>query len=727
MPRSAVSFNVLLSLLFLVGCGGGDDSDTDNPQPDETVQTSPGNEGNGDTGQSVPSTPATSGHSHDGHDHSSHETPEKTGPPWPEREVPEGNWVLRTVQIRQVGTPDKPQPQIGEMPLLIVKLTPGTESEAGAVERVTGRADFEQLAVSESSIEGDDVSCTFAAPNGQTALTFQGRFVDGVIAGTMVDVNGMARFLRFVPTDERTFARLPMFVSLPMTEMEQFRKLTTSPVPEEEMKVLVKKFPSSPLHAIGTGQTLMQVCQANSELKTFEKMLQEAVDMRSIWGDRSAIIERLNGIQIAVRSGYQPEWCIEQLGELEERVKDDEALAGVAVELGRMRTECRFVLGTSLLESDDAEERSRGREIAEELLAGRPHHAVLTASLADAARLDGRKEEALNLYAELVALPMQEQQLQQLWRNDPIEHVLPSERLGKLWAEANEGSSEGLDGFIQKTYDEKLVSFELKQAEPREDVPGNRTVLIELFTGIQCPMSIAPEVAFRGLAKAFPDTTLVQLRYHVHMAGQRIGHDPLTNADTEGRYFNFYKTNLTPRIFLDGTVVQGADGLMPEAETSYKDLTTLVERLLEEKSDLQIELAASQQEDTLQISCTASGIGEGEDVTEVPDTARLRLAIAESGIAFTGLNGFREHDMVVRKVIGGDLGISPSDGKLTYEGTVSLEELRTELHNYLTQYEASVSHQFTETPLDLTNLSVVAIVQESVSRKVLQCRIVRLE
>lgn len=725
MPRFALpAAAAFLTLLFLAGCGddteGEGASSPDAADPSSTTDTAAGTstpsvatDGGGQTGQAPD------------HDHSSHPPAQPAGPPWPERETIGGNWVLRATQIIQA-TQQNPQPRVGESPLLLVKITAGTDDAAGAVERITGRGDFEQLDISASSISGDDVSFDCAGPTGQPMLTFRGRFVDGVIGGTMVDVGGNAQFLRLVPTAERTFARLPTFTPIPMAEMEQFQRLANSPVPDEEIRELVRKFPSSPLLNLATAKDLMDLCQADKDVELFEQRLQNYVEMREMWGDRSGLAEKFNSVQLAVRSGYKPDWCIERLGELEEQLKADDTLSGLVRRIAPMQDESRYLLAVNLLDSEDADERAEGRELGEDLIKSRRHHPILTSYLADAARLDGRKEEAIELYAELVALPMQERQLQEHWRNDPVAHLLPSERLGKLWAEVH-GGSEGLEEFIQKTYDEKLVSFPIEIPEPREDSPANRTVLLELFTGVQCPYSIAPEVAMKGLADTWPTTSLVTLRYHVHMAGQRIGHDPLTNADTEGRYFNFYKTNLTPRIFLDGINVQGAEGLMVNAEVACKDLSALVKQLLEHKVNISLALTATQQDDTLQINCTASGIGEGEDAAVVPDTARLRLIIAESGIVLEGANGIQQHDMIARKVIGGDSGIAPTDGKVKWQGTVSLEDLRTELHNYLTEYEASVSHQFDSTPLDLKNLSVVAIVQETVSHKVLQCAVVKVE
>ena len=99
---------------------------------------------------------------------------------------------------------------------------------------------------------------------------------------------------------------------------------------------------------------------------------------------------------------------------------------------------------------------------------------------------------------------------------------------------------------------------------------------------------------------------------------------------------------------------------------------------------------------------------------------RLMLALAESDIKYRAFNGIRHHDMVVRQLIGGDRGISPKDGVLSFQGDVNVEELRDDLHAYLTVFEENQGVEFTSMPLDLANLSVVAFVQDVETRKVLR-------
>src|SRR5262249_22800010 len=60
---------------------------------------------------------------------------------------------------------------------------------------------------------------------------------------------------------------------------------------------------------------------------------------------------------------------------------------------------------------------------------------------------------------------------------------------------------------------------------------SDRVVLVELFTGAQCPPCVAADMAFDALGKTFKPSEVVLLQYHLHIPGP----DPLTNADTETR------------------------------------------------------------------------------------------------------------------------------------------------------------------------------------------------
>ena len=71
-------------------------------------------------------------------------------------------------------------------------------------------------------------------------------------------------------------------------------------------------------------------------------------------------------------------------------------------------------------------------------------------------------------------------------------------------------------------------------------------------------------------------------------------------------------------------------------------------------------------------------------------------------------------------MLGGDRGTAQTSDSFAYKGSVNIEELRDELHSYLTRFERNQGVEFGRMPLDLKNLSVVAFVQDDGTREVLQ-------
>jgi hypothetical protein len=78
------------------------------------------------------------------------------------------------------------------------------------------------------------------------------------------------------------------------------------------------------------------------------------------------------------------------------------------------------------------------------------------------------------------------------------------------------------------------LSFKTEKFAGRKG-KSTRAVLVELFTGAQCPPCVASDMAFDGLEKTYQPGEVVLLQYHLHIPGP----DPMANLDTDGR-FDFY-------------------------------------------------------------------------------------------------------------------------------------------------------------------------------------------
>jgi hypothetical protein len=76
--------------------------------------------------------------------------------------------------------------------------------------------------------------------------------------------------------------------------------------------------------------------------------------------------------------------------------------------------------------------------------------------------------------------------------------------------------------------------------------------------------------------------------------------------------------------------------------------------------------------------------------------------------------------MVVRAMPGGPDGLPPKKGKLSYTGEVDLAKLKSQLAKHLAGIESRSGTEFSEKPLDLKSLHLVAFVQNDDTDEVLQ-------
>lgn len=89
-------------------------------------------------------------------------------------------------------------------------------------------------------------------------------------------------------------------------------------------------------------------------------------------------------------------------------------------------------------------------------------------------------------------------------------------------------------------------------------------------------------------------------------------------------------------------------------------------------------------------------------------------------MTYRGGNGIRHHNMVVRKMPGGQIGLGPEGGKIAYQTTVKMDEVKQQLGDYLAALEQRIQQQFPAKPLEFKDLHLVAYVQDDTTKEVLQ-------
>ena len=247
---------------------------------------------------------------------------------------------------------------------------------------------------------------------------------------------------------------------------------------------------------------------------------------------------------------------------------------------------------------------------------------------------------------------------------------------------------------------------------------SDRTVVVELFTGAECPPCVASDLAFDALEGTYKPTDVILLQYHMHIPGP----DPLTNKDGLARaeYYG-QKIRGTPSVFFSGKKDEGGGGGAPQSKAKYAAFREAIDELLEKAPGAKLQLSASQKGSVISMKAAVTDLEKaGEKVT-------LHFVLTEERVRYQGGNGLRYHHCVVRALPGGAKGTALTKKEGEYEATVDVDKLRAELAKYLDDFAKEEDGMTSERPLLLKNLRVVAFVQDDATGEVLQAAQVEIE
>jgi hypothetical protein len=300
-----------------------------------------------------------------------------------------------------------------------------------------------------------------------------------------------------------------------------------------------------------------------------------------------------------------------------------------------------------------------------------------------------------------------------------------------------------LEEALDEEYLRTVPPFEPEKFAGREKTDHNRVVLMELFTGAQCPPCVAADVGFDALLKTYRPTELVTLQYHLHIPGP----DPLTNADTEARS-KYYAVRGTPSTYFNGASEAYGGGGMANGKTKYDQYREVIDTRLEDTRKAEITLAVARSGDTILVTGTAQAklpppekkkndapsksvsdassqkkaadTDKGEDADKAAEAKepklRLRLALTEEAIRYVGGNKLRFHHHVVRAMPGGAEGIEMVAGQCRVDQTIELSDVRKSLDEYLSSGKRDYPNALPEIALE--DLSLVALVQDDADKSV---------
>jgi TolA-binding protein/thiol-disulfide isomerase/thioredoxin len=289
------------------------------------------------------------------------------------------------------------------------------------------------------------------------------------------------------------------------------------------------------------------------------------------------------------------------------------------------------------------------------------------------------------------------------------------------------GNLDGLEAKLDAIYLARPKPFDPGHYAPTGKESG-RVVLAELFTGSECPPCVAADQAFDGLAERYDRNMVAVLVYHLHIPGP----DPMTNPDTESRA-KYYEVGSTPIVIIDGVDKQVGGGSSAQSPMVFNNYKGKIEaRLSKPPLAVFTDLKAKIEGQTLTVT---GQVNLAPEVAGKAEKARLRIALVLDVVRYTGGNGVRFHNFVVRKFIGPPVGwpLEQPGTKTSFSESVNIATLGDNQREYLTKYENEIAGKFRPgfkfheklDRIEPARLLIIAFVQDDQTKEILQAYFVK--
>ncbi len=174
-----------------------------------------------------------------------------------------------------------------------------------------------------------------------------------------------------------------------------------------------------------------------------------------------------------------------------------------------------------------------------------------------------------------------------------------------------------LDEELDKEFEKTAIPFKPGKFGGRKG-KGDKVVMVELFTGAQCPPCVAANIAFDAAMKTYDYSEVVFLQYHLHVPGP----DALTNLDGEARA-KYYGLEGTPACYADGKATEPLGGGPNDGKDSYNELRKVLDAGVEKDAVAKVKLTVQRKGDKLDIKAEVS------DLKKKSDKLKLRIALIE--------------------------------------------------------------------------------------------------
>jgi len=496
--------------------------------------------------------------------------------------------------------------------------------------------------------------------------------------------------------------------------LAQFQKNGKS----DELEKFLTEHPGSPLVFPASSPILQSMIKNKESMERTEQFSASYFKSANMWGDRQKHRAMFSLCSLFIQVRFHPKLAFritqELRGELgkNEHLYSEKELKDFLSQAENLERNSKILWNVQKVHYGTQQEQQLALVELKETNRKDPFNPHVLYAIGSHARSEKRNMEAIEYYARIVALPDLSNYLQSIWIQDRIQRPPIDQTLRKMW-EKEKGSQAGLVSYIEKLSAQIIDNF-VTEEKKLEVKPDRRNVLLELFTGTECKNCVGLDVATTGISRRYSGDHVVVLRYHQHSGGS----NPLANQQSKDR-LSYYKTPSTPSapraplLILNGIKPNYAKASIVHSSPIYSMYEELLDELLQEKSEVSIDLQARRAGDSIEVKALVKSKTLSKDW-------KLRIVLAEEEVKFHGKNGLRKHEMVVRYIPNGLKGFLVSKGKLEFERTISVKNIKQDLNEALTEHEKNENVEFFDKPLDLKNLHIVAFVQNSKTYEILQ-------
>lgn len=208
-----------------------------------------------------------------------------------------------------------------------------------------------------------------------------------------------------------------------------------------------------------------------------------------------------------------------------------------------------------------------------------------------------------------------------------------------------------------------------KHTPPSTPISSGRAVFAEVHTGAGCPPCVAADLAFDAMLEEFSRRQLIVVMYHQHIPRP----DPLANDDSAALWAE-RKGRGVPTYLIDGISKIGGGGRKDVAGMTTS-LRKQIEERLTQTPQANLRLTATRSATAIQVGIDVAGVS-----ADVP-APRLRLALVEKLVRYSGENGIRFHPYVARTLT----TLPATQGHL--EHSFGLAQLRSALSGHIERFE----------------------------------------